>query len=153
MTQTIPTIASPTDKGGPMFRLNGRRGAGGSTSSRRTYYNMLSPLSKNRKIRISKLVLEQKKGVKKHNNVDPSSDGLGANPSMLHPVPSLTIQRAVLHQPTLAANQSRVLLRLPLCATTVLDTAVTAPLADTLKSTFAIIVKANITVDPVAHVS
>jgi len=72
---------------------------------------------------------------------------------MLYPVPSLTIQRTVLHQPTLAANQSRVLLRLPLCAATVLDAAVTAPLADALESTFAIVVKANITVDPVTHVS
>jgi len=89
----------------------------------------------------------------------PSADGLGANPSVLHPVPPLTIQRAVLHQPTLAANQSTVLLRLHLCTTTVLDAAIATPLAGAitaplaLESILVIVVKVNVAVDPIAHVS
>lgn len=83
----------------------------------------------------------------------PSIDGLGANPSVFHPVPSLAIHRAVLHQPTLAADQSAVLLWLRLGATTVLDATITTPLANALESAFGVIVKANIAVNPIAHVS
>jgi len=78
-----------------------------------------------------------------------SANRLGANPSMLHPVSPLTVQRAVLDQSTLAANQSRVFLRLGLHAITVLDAAFAAALAE---STLAILVKMNVAVDPVAHV-
>lgn len=78
-----------------------------------------------------------------------SADRLGANPSMFHPVPPLAVQRAVLHRPTLAANQSRVLLRLGLRSITVLDAAFTAPLA---KSSLVLIVKMDVAVDPIAQV-
>ena len=83
----------------------------------------------------------------------PLTDRLGTNPPVLDPVPSLTIERTVLHESTFATDQSGVLLRLCFRSTPILDTAIAAPLADTLKSTLGVIVKVNVTVDPITHVS
>jgi len=88
-----------------------------------------------------------------YNVARPLTDGFGTNPSVLDPVPSLTIQGTILHEPALAANQSGVLLRFCFRSATILDTAIAAPLADTLKPTFAVVVKVNVTVDPITHVS
>ena len=121
-----------------------------------TYIQHAQPTVGNHKIKILKNHSAASRGEKNIGyNVArrPLTDGLGTNPSVLDPVPSLTVERTILHEPTLATDQSRVFLRLCFCSTAILDTVIAAPLANALKPTFGVIIKVNVAVDPITHVS